>query len=155
MLCPSCGSDQIVVTNSRPTSRETQIWRRRKCLKCEMIFTTHEIIDLTHITVIKRSGRRVRYIGAKLYSSIYHSVMFQKGMDRGDAGIIANDFFKKVEEILILNQKKEISTTEIGNIVLKIIMPQNFGAGLRYLAYFKIDGKKIDQRKIRKYLTLK
>ena len=155
MLCPGCGSDQIAVSNSRTTSRETQIWRRRKCLRCGFIYTTHEKIDLTHITVIKRSGRKVKYIGAKLYSAIYSAVAGQKSLDRGDAGVMAEKFFQKVEEKLTLLRKKEISTSEIGDIVINIIMAENAGAALRYLAYFKVDNKKIDQRKIRKYLSVK
>ncbi|MFZ3030540.1 MAG: ATP cone domain-containing protein [Microgenomates group bacterium] len=152
MFCPNCGSEQIEVTNSRPTNKGIQIWRRRKCLKCDFLFTTHEKIDLGHITVVKRSGKRVKYVGAKLYSSIYHVVVGQKKIDRGDSGITSKKIFDEVEEKLILSQKKVTSTKEIGEIVLKIMMSEAPGAGLRYLAFFKVDGKKVDVNKITKDL---
>ncbi len=46
MNCPYCKSDSKV-SNSRPTAKGTQIWRRRTCKLCGQIWTTQEVIDLT------------------------------------------------------------------------------------------------------------
>ncbi|MBI2464563.1 transcriptional repressor NrdR [Candidatus Shapirobacteria bacterium] len=153
MFCPSCGSEQIEVTNSRPTNKGTQIWRRRKCLKCEFVFTTHEKIDLAHITVVKKSGKRVKYVGAKLYSSIYHAVVGEKKLDRGSAGIVAVGIFDKVEERLILSKEKWVTTEKIANLILTTMKKVNMGSWLRYLAFFKVDGKKAGEKTIKKYLS--
>lgn len=40
--CPHCGERQSRTTASRPLVNGTAIRRRRKCMKCEMRFTTHE-----------------------------------------------------------------------------------------------------------------
>jgi transcriptional regulator NrdR family protein len=44
MRCPACGS-RAKVTNSREKSQRAAhyIWRRRRCLKCKLSFTTHEV----------------------------------------------------------------------------------------------------------------
>ena len=93
MICPFCSSNQISVTNSRPTNKGTQIWRRRKCLKCQEIFTTREKIDISYVVVEKRDGRRVEYSHPKLYSGIYHSFVGRKKIDRGEGtvGALIND----------------------------------------------------------------
>jgi transcriptional regulator NrdR family protein len=43
MRCPACGS-RAKVTNSREKNQRTSryIWRRRRCTKCNLSFTTHE-----------------------------------------------------------------------------------------------------------------
>lgn len=43
MNCPECQSDQNGVLDSRPIYRQTTIWRRRKCFKCENRWTTYEV----------------------------------------------------------------------------------------------------------------
>ena len=42
MFCINCFNSSTSVTNSRPHKKQPQIWRRRKCTACGMIFTTHE-----------------------------------------------------------------------------------------------------------------
>lgn len=44
MVCIYCKS-QTSIINSRPQIRSNQVWRRRKCLKCQAIFTTIEATD--------------------------------------------------------------------------------------------------------------
>ncbi|HAP37654.1 hypothetical protein A2574_02685 [Candidatus Shapirobacteria bacterium RIFOXYD1_FULL_38_32] len=152
MICPNCNSEQLFVTNSRPTRKNTQIWRRRKCLKCGFLFTTNEKINLNHITVIKKSGKRVRFSRAKLYSGIYHAIVGGKKMDRGDAGVEAEEIMEKVEEKITLMKKRELSTAEIGDIALSVLKIRNQGAFLSYIAYFKI-GK--ERRKVNLFKFLK
>ena len=41
MNCIYCGGDTQVV-NSRPQKRLNHVWRRRKCMVCEAVMTTHE-----------------------------------------------------------------------------------------------------------------
>lgn len=41
MVCIYCGSDTQVI-NSRLQKQSNQVWRRRKCLQCGAIFSTHE-----------------------------------------------------------------------------------------------------------------
>lgn len=155
MLCPNCLSDQIVVTNSRATNREMQTWRRRKCLKCGFLFTTHEKIDFSHITVIKRDGKRVKFVEGTLFSGIYRALVGGKIANKGYSRTNAQTMTEKIGEKIIILGKNEIKTDEISDMALKLLAEKDTGAWLRYLAYFKIDGKKFADNTLKRYLKRK
>ena len=70
MRCPSCGSLDTQVKDSRPTEDSAVIRRRRVCLTCNFRFTTFERVQLRELTVIKRNGRRVPFDRDKLMRSV-------------------------------------------------------------------------------------
>jgi len=125
-----------VVTNSRPTCGGVEIWRRRKCLRCKEKITTHEKIDLSYIVVIKRSGKRVKFARAKLYSGIYQAVAETKNLDRGTAGEMAESVLKDIEKRIIDLKTKELETTKILTITSQVLKNTYFDSYLRYIAYF-------------------
>lgn len=136
MKCPFCDSDQLIVTNSRPTKGEMVIWRRRKCLHCGGLLTTHEKIDLSYIVVIKRSGKRVKFNRAKLYSGIYQAVSATKKIDRGTAGDISEKLTQLIEKEIVGLRVKELSSEEIFNISTNVLKNDYPDSCLRYIAYF-------------------
>jgi len=136
MICPKCGNDQLITTNSRPTSKNTQTWRRRQCLKCRFIFTTHETFDLSHLTVIKKNGKKVKYIRAKLYSGIYEAYSSLKKMDRGDAGLLAEKATQDIERDILLSGIIQIKSLQIKKMVQNYLKSHRYGAYLHYLSYF-------------------
>ena len=136
MKCPFCDSDQLIVSNSRPTNGEMEIWRRRKCLRCGGLITTHEKIDLSYITVIKRSGKRVKYNRAKLYSGIYQAIAATKKIDRGTAGDISEKQMQLIEKEIVGLKLKEISSENIFKITAKTLKANYPDSCLRYIAYF-------------------
>jgi transcriptional repressor NrdR len=70
MRCPSCGSLDTQVKDSRPTEDSAAIRRRRVCLTCNFRFTTFERVQLRELIVIKRNGRRVPFDRDKLMRSL-------------------------------------------------------------------------------------
>ena len=70
MRCPSCGSLDTQVKDSRPTEESAVIRRRRVCLTCNFRFTTFERVQLRELTVIKRNGRRAPFDRDKLLRSV-------------------------------------------------------------------------------------
>lgn len=73
MVCIYCRSDTQVV-NSRHQKRLNQIWRRRKCLGCGNITTSHEIFDLaTSVSVEAGNTTLQPFQREKLLLSIYES----------------------------------------------------------------------------------
>ena len=70
MRCPSCGSLDTQVKDSRPTEDSAVIRRRRVCLTCNFRFTTFERVQLRELIVIKRNGRRVPFDRDKLLRSV-------------------------------------------------------------------------------------
>ena len=70
MRCPSCGSLDTQVKDSRPTEDSAAIRRRRVCLSCGFRFTTFERVQLRELVVIKRNGRRQPFDRDKLARSV-------------------------------------------------------------------------------------
>jgi len=151
MDCPFCGSTQVMVSNSRSNIKRSKIWRRRRCLKCNNTFTTYEKIHLSYITVVKKSGKRVRFNRAKLYASIYHSYLDRKWMDRGDASQFAEKITNEVEERILNFHRKCITTVEIEETVLKILREKSPDTLLRYLAYREGNDRRKLLGSVRKY----
>ena len=145
MNCPFCGSDQIRVTNTRLTKKETETWRRRFCGKCHEAFTTYERIDLSYLKVIKNDGRKVYYNRAKLFSGIYHCAINLKGVDRGDMGTLAEAITSQIERKILLLRSKLVSTEQIFEIASEILEKSHQGVYLHYLAYFRGHTKKISK----------
>ncbi len=151
MHCPFCGSSQLTVSNSRPTRGGTQIWRRRKCLKCGGIFTTYERMTLSHLIIVKKSGRKQKYNRAKLYSGIYHSSIDKKNLDRGDASEFAEKMTNQVEKEILMLKRKRIKSTEITDIILTILQKKTPASFLSFLAYREGDSRKNLKRLLNRY----
>lgn len=134
MECPFCHRMQTVVANSRLTRKGSQIWRRRLCLFCHERFTTHEVIDPSHLVVVKKSGKTELYSRAKLYSGIYVDVAESERISRER---LADKLTAEAEKETLVLKKKRISSAEIGNIVLRKLGKQNPAAFLKFLAYSK------------------
>ena len=135
MKCPYCQSTQIIVTNSRPTKANTQIWRRRKCLSCKQNFSTYERVNLSYLTVIKKSGQAQRYTRAKLYSGIYHSTLDRKHADRGELSTLSEMMTSEVEKKILNLHKKIVTTIEIKELVLAVLSDKSPDSLLRFLAH--------------------
>ena len=74
MRCPSCGSLDTQVKDSRPTEDSAVIRRRRVCLTCNFRFTTFERVQLRELVVVKKHGRREPFERDKLERSISHAL---------------------------------------------------------------------------------
>lgn len=153
MKCPNCGSSQTFVVNSRSTKEETQIWRRRKCEDCGERFTTHETIDLSHLVVIKKSGKRERFSRAKLYSGIFWST---HGVKLSDRQQMVDGITSGVEREILSLRRKVIFTNEIAEIVLRRLSNTNISVFLRFLSYREQLRTKAElDRELKKYLVKK
>lgn len=134
MECPYCHKPLTFVTNSRATKNNSQIWRRRKCSNCKTVFTTHEIIDLSHIVVVKNTGTPERFSRVKLYSGIYGATIGSKLLNRE---FIVDKITREVEKQILFLKRKRITSIEISDIVLASLKKASPTTFLRYLAYNK------------------
>lgn len=151
MICPFCSSTQLMVTNSRPTRGNLQIWRRRKCLDCGEIFTTYERMNLSHLKVVKKSGKVQKYNRAKLLSGIYHSSIDRKDLDRGDTSVFAEEVTNLVEREIFKLKKKRIPSGIITDIVLKTLRKKSPDTFLRFVAYREGNDTKQMDKLLKKY----
>lgn len=151
MNCPFCKKPLTDVINSRPTKKNSQVWRRRRCLYCDQTFTTHEVIDLSHLIVIKKSGKKERFNRMKLYSGIFYSSQSSRIQARE---VFIDKITREIEGELLLLQKKQLGSQEIAEIVLKILRKKNTPTFLRFLTYWKdITSDTQIRKELLKYLS--
>src|SRR5690348_1875861 len=75
MVCIYCGNKTDVI-NSRPQKRHNKVWRRRRCTKCEAVFTTTEAAALAESLRVARKAKPNTlqpFLRDKLFLSIYKS----------------------------------------------------------------------------------
>lgn len=130
MKCPFCREPQTDTVNSRPTYHESQIWRRRRCLHCQAVFTTYERADLGFIKVIKKSGKKERYSRAKLFAGIYGAFLSIPNKERAVDAVI-----NEIESRILDLRTKEVPSVAISKVVLNVLADTNVPAFTRFLAY--------------------
>lgn len=69
MVCPYCLAETQVI-NSRPQKRNNQVWRRRRCVTCGAVFTTHEAIDLSSSFSVSKGGKTAPFMADKLFKDV-------------------------------------------------------------------------------------
>jgi transcriptional repressor NrdR len=130
MYCPYCSHKDSKVTDKR-TSPEG-IRRRRECLKCGKRFTTYEKISKEDICTIKKDGRREKFSREKLEGGIIKA--FEK---RPIAKEKINNMINEIEEMIRKKGKKEIKTSEIGELVMKKIKKIDNVAYIRFASVYR------------------
>lgn len=125
MKCPYCNHKELKVTDSRDAPEMNAIRRRRECLECQKRFTTFETVELT-VQVKKRDGRYEEFQQQKLINGLdaacRHTTISHEQVI-GIASQITGDVMQR--------QIREITTTELGSIVMKHLQ------GLDPIAYIR------------------
>ena len=130
MKCMYCGSEESKVIESRETNSNS-IRRRRECLNCGKRFTTYESINVLPLMVVKRDGTREVYSREKIKNSILSACAKEYIQEN-----ILNDVLDQIDNQIFSNFSEEISTLQIGNIVLSYLKKLNTGAYIRYASIF-------------------
>jgi transcriptional repressor NrdR len=132
MRCPSCGSLDTQVKDSRPTEDSAVIRRRRVCLTCNFRFTTFERVQLRELTVIKRNGRRVPFDRDKLVRSV--QVALRKRAV--DPERIEQEVSKIVRE-LESQGENEVTSETIGELVMEHLRELDDVAYVRFASVYR------------------
>lgn len=135
MNCPFCNNTETKVVDSRETNDGKITRRRRECLKCNSRFSTYEEVELLRLTVVKKDGSRVEYDKSKIEAGI------RKALEKRPVGEekIAKLMGDVEYEIRAL-EKPEVSTKEIGKIVLKKLRELDEVAYVRFASVYKSFG---------------
>ncbi|MBC7406422.1 MAG: transcriptional repressor NrdR [Candidatus Parcubacteria bacterium] len=129
MICPKCKSTQNKVLDSRST--QSSIRRRRQCESCQFRFTTLEAIKIFDLIITKRKGNREIFDQKKLECGIRKS--FNK---RNIDEIKINQLLQEIQEQIVQLDCDEISSLELGNIVLYELSKVDEAAFVCYWAMF-------------------
>ena len=132
MRCPSCGSLDTQVKDSRPTEDSAAIRRRRVCLACQFRFTTFERVQLRELTVIKRNGRRLPFDRDKLARSV--EIALRKRNVEPER--IEQTVSKIVQELEGLGES-EVTTETIGEAVMAHLRELDDVAYVRFASVYR------------------
>jgi len=132
MRCPYCGSTNTVVVDSRFVEADNSIRRRRLCSLCKRRFTTYERIDTVKVTVIKKDGTREPFDRSKIVNGISKACE-KRPISRERIDAIAD----KIEAKLMAQNKKEVTSREIGELVMRELYKLDPVAYIRFASVYK------------------
>ncbi|MCK4554793.1 transcriptional repressor NrdR [Candidatus Parcubacteria bacterium] len=132
MKCPVCYYQDTKVIDSRVASDGLSIRRRRECLKCGFRFSTYEEVEILDLSIIKRDSRKEVYSREKLIKGL------RKALEKRP---ITADNFKKlinsIERDLQATRKSEITSDQLGQLVMKYLKRADQVAYIRYASVYE------------------
>lgn len=131
MKCPYCHQTELKVTDSRESIELNAIRRRRECLNCLKRFTTFETVEPT-LQVLKRDGRYEEFQQQKLIAGL--DLACRHTTISSDQ-VIA--LASKINAELMQSQAREISTKEIGEMVMKHLQALDLIAYIRFACVYR------------------
>ena len=132
MKCPFCGHLGDKVVDSRESREGDVIRRRRECLECARRFTSYERVDEIPYMVVKKDGRRERFERQKLIAGLL------KACEKRPVSVAAlESVADRVESTLQERTEKEITTNEIGSIVMQDLKRLDKVAYVRFASVYR------------------
>lgn len=132
MKCPFCGHDNTRVIDSRPAEENNSIRRRRVCDECDKRFTTYEKIETIPLIVIKKDNNRETYDRMKIEAGVLRACHKRP--------VSAAQIEKLVEEVeteIFKLEEKEISTQDIGELVMNKLKDVDAVAYVRFASVYR------------------
>lgn len=124
MRCPSCGSEDIKVVDSRPVDENNSIRRRRECLSCQTRFTTYEVIDAFQPVVVKKDGSKELFDKNKLLTGL------MKACEKRPVN--AEGLAAEIEAEIHNSLRREITSSELGEIAMEKLRKLDAVAYVRF-----------------------
>ncbi|MBP0977803.1 MAG: transcriptional repressor NrdR [Oscillospiraceae bacterium] len=130
MKCPYCGCADTKVLDSRSLEKKKR--RRRECPSCLKRFTTYEVLDVPLLMVKKKDGSFEPFDKNKLIKGIYSAIK-KRPVSVEDVTKIVSD----IETSFANDMKNQITTAEIGDIVLEKMKDLDAIAYIRFASVYK------------------
>jgi transcriptional repressor NrdR len=133
MKCPFCGNADTQVIDSRASSEDGDVIRRRRhCPKCEKRFTTYERAELFFPSLIKRGGSRTEFSRDKLRGSIMLALR-----KRPVPADLIDKAIGTIEEKLLTQPAREVPTKYVGELVMEELKKLDTVAYIRFASVYK------------------
>ena len=129
MKCPVCGFADSKVIDSRHIEEGNSIRRRRECLACQKRYTTFEIVETVQIIVVKKNGSKELFDKNKLLSGLLKACQKRP--------VNAEDIAVEIENELQNSLRNEITTNEIGEIVMNKLKVKDEVAYVRFASVYR------------------
>ena len=132
MKCPFCGEADTKVIDSRPADENTSIRRRRQCDKCNKRFTTYERVDTIPLTVVKSDETRESFDRGKILKGMLMSCNKRPVSVEELEKVVTS-----IENSFINSMRKEISSKEIGEMVMDKLKDIDQVAYVRFASVYR------------------
>lgn len=133
MVCIYCGGDTQVV-NSRPQRRTNGVWRRRRCISCNSIFTTQETADLASaLRIIGQNEQILAFERAKLFVSVYECCKHLP-----EPAVVADELTNNVLLSLLSKKTALLSRNAVVTTTKSTLEAFDEAAGVQYAAFHKL-----------------
>ena len=131
MKCPYCGSpdSKFKVIDSRPVEESNSIRRRRECPECQNRFTTYEFIEIAQPVVLKKKGTKEYFDKNKLLDGL------MKACEKRN--VDAEALASEIEAELLNSLRKEVTSTEIGEMAMEKLRDRDAVAYVRFASVYR------------------
>lgn len=131
MRCPYCESEEFKTLETRD-SLENTTRRRKECIKCGKRFTTYEYIETVEMMVRKKDGKLERFNVNKIVGGL------QKACEKRPVTMDQiHQLADRVRQELMLLGKEEVTSQEIGDLVMKHLKALDRVAYIRFASVYK------------------
>ena len=132
MKCQFCNCADSRVVDSRPTDDGNSIRRRRECINCGRRFTTYEKVEVQQLLVVKKDNSRELFDPQKVRSGII-AACHKRPVSAADIEKVVNS----VEQLAYNNLQEEITTRQIGEMVMEALRKLDEVAYIRFASVYR------------------
>lgn len=132
MKCIYCQCEESKVLDSRSTDESNSIRRRRECLGCGRRFTTYETVETVPILVVKKDGSRQPFNIEKIKVGMIKACE-KRPVSIQQIDTMATEIEKQIQNSL----KQEISSTEIGEMIMEKLKAVDEIAYVRFASVYR------------------
>jgi len=131
MKCPYCRSENLKTLETRD-SLDNTVRRRKECADCGKRFTTYEYVETVELMVRKKDDRLERFDLNKIIRGL------QKACEKRPITMEQiHELAERVREDLMLSGKDEVSSREIGDLVMKYLKNLDRIAYIRFASVYR------------------
>lgn len=132
MKCPFCGFQEDKVVDSRSSKNGLAIRRRRECLQCGKRFTTYEQVEEVLPMVVKKDNRREPFDRFKIVAGM------RKACEKRPVPTeVLEQAVDEIEKLLQNKMEKEVSSQEIGELVMRKLAELDEVAYVRFASVYR------------------
>ena len=131
MKCLYCGSENLKTLETRDSPDNT-VRRRKECADCGKRFTSYEYVETVELMVRKKDGRLERFDLNKIIRGL------QKACEKRPVTMEQiHELAEHVRQDLMLGGKGEVSSQEIGDLVMKYLKNLDRIAYIRFASVYR------------------
>jgi transcriptional repressor NrdR len=131
MKCPYCDSENFKTLETRDSPDNTTR-RRKECINCGKRFTTYEYVETIELMVRKKDGKLERFDANKIIRGL------QKACEKRPVTMTQiNELAGHVRQDLMMKGVEEVSSNEIGDLIMKYLKNVDRIAYIRFASVYK------------------